>query len=180
MWKETFSANAFCSRLHLSGNKNTRRRTSTLIFYSASRFNWSRLWFNLMGQITVCDWWGFIVPSHSNQTIPDHQTTEGSGCFKVFSFPMAYHKIKRRKLLISTNHIADHETTEGTSRPEKNLFGKSEEVSSVRLSIPDGKEILSLKASSFPHMNIMARKTHFKCRPLRTPKEGLAHKYLWS
>ena len=102
VWKETFSANAFCSRLHLSGNKNTRRRTSTLIFYSASRFNWSRLWFNLMGQITVCSWWGFIVPSHSNQTIADHQTTEGSGCFNVFSFPISYHNIKRRKLGIPT------------------------------------------------------------------------------
>ena len=119
-------------------------------------------------------------PFAFQRTIPDHQTTEGSGCFKVFSFPMAYHKIKRRKLLISTNHIADHETTEGTSRPEKNLFGKSEEVSSVRLSIPDCREISSLTESFQFSTTYLARKTHFKCRPFRTPKEGLTHKYFWS
>ena len=75
VWKEMFSANAFCGRIHLSANKNTQWSFAAQCWFSIRPpLSWScRLWFNLMGQIPVCPWWGFIVPSHSDQHHRHHK-----------------------------------------------------------------------------------------------------------
>ena len=164
--KKRFQQTLFCSRLHLSGNKNTRRSFNVdfLFSYRPLSFNLIICWFSLCPLLNwshcrLCFnliWWGrsqcaadealsFLrIPTAASTDYGNHKRNHHR-LQEPQRRPVSSSKTREKTCLINLRRCP---------------------LSSDGLSITYVREISCLKASSFPH--VIARKKHFKCRSSHT------------